>query len=211
MSWATADPDRLAARLTSLGFALPDRRLLAFPAGEIRLILAPGRPPERLLHPRWEPASAGRVAQARHPNGVSDLVALGWATVDADRASAAAQADSGTLFTPLPDDRHLGARVRGSSAREPATLLLEPATEGRLAATLARAGEGPAAVYLAAGNAGLAHLAAALGSTGRAVVRRGPLGPALLLPGGAAWGPHLLVVSPPGTALDARTPGTITP
>jgi hypothetical protein len=104
-------------------------------------------------------------------------------------------------FESLPDDRQLGAFVRGSLARRPAILLLEPATEGRLAATLARAGEGPAALYLMAGGGGLARLASDVGAPGgRPIVLPGPLGPALLLSGGAPWGPHLLVVSQSPTA-----------
>jgi hypothetical protein len=152
---------------------------------------------------------------------VTDLAALGWATVDADRATAETQADTDFSFVTLPDDEHLGARVRGSLDRRPATLVLEPATEGRLAATLVRGGEGPAALYLVAAAGGLERLATAgwaarevataglpLGAAG---IRPGPLGPAVLLPGGAAWGPHLLVVTAAPTAPEGGTAGTITP
>jgi len=204
VSWATTDPDRLAARLAGLGFTVNNRRFVDFPAGQIRLIpLESGPGPERLLDPRWVPAAPGPaasepVARSGHPNGVREIVALGWATVDADRANAGRPIDSVDAFSSLPDDAQLGARVRGSLARRPATLLLEPATEGRLAATLARVGEGPAALYLVAAG-GLAGIAAGA-IRGRAEVRQGPLGPALLLPG-PAWGPHLLVVSQRPTGL----------
>jgi len=217
VSWATAQPDRLAARLAALGFTLVDRRVVDFPAGQVRLVpLASGRGPERLLDPRWEPATGESPPRPGHANGVSDIVALGWATVDADRASAAPPIYSAAAFTLLPDDGQLGASVRGCLGRRAAVLLLEPATEGRLAATLARLGEGPAALYLVAGGDGLESFVSAIGATrGRAEVRPGPLGPALLLPGSPAWGPHLLVVTPrsdaPGmTPLD-RAPGTISP
>jgi len=205
VSWATAEPDRLAARLAALGFTLIDRRVLAFPHGEVRLVpLASGQGRERLVDPRWERSTGETHTRPGHANGVSDIVALGWATVDADRASATAPLDRADAFAPLPDDRHLGARVRGSMAREPATLLLEPSTEGRLAATLARLGEGPAALYLVAGSGQLAavvisgmsaHVCAMGAAANRAGVRLGPLGPAVLLPGAPAWGPHLLVVA----------------
>jgi hypothetical protein len=224
VSWATAEPDSLAARLAALGFTLIDRRLLAFTQGEVRLVLlASGQGRERLFDPRWERPAGETHMRPGHANGVSDIVALGWATVDADRAAAATPLDPADAFTPLPDDHHLGARVRGWLARQPATLLLEPSTEGRLAATLARLGEGPAALYLVAGSGELgavvsamsAHISAMGAAAGRADVRPGPLGPAVLLPGGPAWGPHLLVVAerpatPEMTPSD-RAPGTISP
>ena len=204
VSWVTAEPDRLAARLAALGFTLIDRRLLAFPHGEVRLVpLASGPGRERLVDPRWERPTGETHTRPGHANGVSDIVALGWATVDADRATVATALDLADAFAPLPDDRHLGARVRGSLARQPATFLLEPSTEGRLAATLARLGEGPVALYLVTGGGELgavvsamsAHIPAMGAAAGRPDVRPGPLGPAVLLPGGPAWGPHLLVVA----------------
>jgi hypothetical protein len=211
VSWATSEPDRVAARLAALGFSLIDGRSVDFPSGQIRIVSrGSGRGPDRLLDPRWEPAAADPAARAGHTNGVTDLVALGWATVDADRASAGPLIDSAGTFAPLPDDRQLGARVQGALVRRPAILLLEPGTEGRLAATLARVGEGPAAIYLTAGDGGAAgpvagldagRVAASGAGRGRAV-RPGPLGPAALLPGGAVWGPHLLVVAQPPTAPD---------
>jgi hypothetical protein len=213
VAWATTEPGRLADRLITLGFALSGRDRLVFPAAEIRLIQAePNHEPDRLLDPRWEPAAPERASYPTHPNAVSDVAALGWATVDADRTSAAALVDPGSSFMAMPDDLQLGARVRGSLTRRPATLLLEPATEGRLAAALARAGEGPAALYLVAGEGGLARLAAAAQAVGGgSAVRPGPLGPALLLPGGPAWGPHLVVVAAHASELEAGTPGTIRP
>lgn len=224
VSWATAEPDRLAARLAALGFTLIDRRLLAFTHGEVRLVpQTSGQGRERLFDPRWECPTGEAHTRPGHANGVSDIVALGWATVDADRATATTPLDPADAFAPLPDDHHLGARVRGSVARQPATFLLEPSTEGRLAATLARLGEGPAALYLVAGSGELgavvsamsAHISAMGAAGGRPDVRLGPLGPAVLLPGAPAWGPHLLVVArwpatPEMTPSD-RAPGTISP
>ena len=236
VTWAATDPDALAGRLRTLGFAIAGRDRLVFPSGEVRLVRADRRhAADRLLEPRWEPAAKGADSGAAsggasgpvHPNGVGDLAALGWATVDADRATAATQRDADFSFTTLPDDEHLGARVAGSLDRRPATLVLEPATEGRLAATLVRGGEGPAALYLVAGAGGLERLVAAgwaarevpagagaaagaRVAVGAAAIRPGPLGPALLLPGGVAWGPHLLVVAAAATA-EGRTAGTITP
>jgi hypothetical protein len=235
VTWAATDPGGLADRLRTLGFALAGRDRLVFPSGEVRLIRADERhAADRLLDPRWEPAAnlagsgasrgvtSGAASRPVHPNGVHDLAALGWATIDADRTTAATRSAADFSFTTLPDDEQLGARVRGSLERRPAMLVLEPATEGRLAATLVRGGEGPAALYLVAGVGGLERLAATgwaarevaagAGVAARAAgIRPGPLGPALLLPGGAAWGPHLLVVAAAPSAPEGRTAGTITP
>jgi hypothetical protein len=246
VEWATTDPDGLTGRLTTLGFAMTGRDRLVFPAGEIRLIrVEPARAPDRLQAPRWEPAVPGSASRPGHANGVRDLAALGWATVDADRTSTAALDDPSFSFRSMPDDEHLGARVRGSLTQRPGTLVLEPATEGRLAATLARVGEGPVALYLVAGYRGLERLAAAVqagvggarAAAARAAagrvwpavdgagpaadgIRPGPLGPSLLLPGGGAWGPHLLVVAdvtaapasaPAAPAPDAPTPDAPAP
>ena len=134
----------------------------------------------------------------------SRVAAIGWATVELERA-----ADELTLafrragmpepaWSPGPRDGLLG----GSSwvSREwwpapdgsdgPAIAILEPDTEGRLAASLARFGEGVAAVYLEspAGNVERARLGAAVA---------GPCGPARLVLARPTWGPHVLVLDGP--------------
>jgi hypothetical protein len=138
-----------------------------------------------------------------------DLIAVGWATIDFDRAIADLTTELGLplgAFGPAADDVALGARclmapgaLRGS--RSPLDLvLLEPSTEGRLAATLARCDEGPAAAWLATADLGAATLA--WRRAGRlASPRDGPLGPASLLLDGPIHGPHRFLVQ--------RAPGTI--
>ena len=81
-------------------------------------------------------------------------------------------------WRPLPRDAAMGAsaRVRGLGAGEPPLVVLEPDTEGSLAASLVRFGEGVAVVYLDA-------------ATGDAVTVRGRR-----IPGGPAWGPHVVVL-----------------
>ncbi|HEX5465393.1 MAG TPA: GNAT family N-acetyltransferase [Candidatus Limnocylindrales bacterium] len=78
-------------------------------------------------------------------------VGLGLATVDLDRTAAAlVEADPGLRFSPLEDDLALGAHVLAATLPDGLALrLLEPATEGPLAAFLARFGEGPAVLYVA--------------------------------------------------------------
>jgi len=130
---------------------------------------------------------------------VEDVLALGWSTVELDRAEAGFRVAFGdTLIgvTDAPGDGLLGAScriVRTGDARVPVIVLLEPATEGRLAASLARLGEGPVAAWLRL------RAERALPSR-RSVATPGPFGPEVLVLGGPVVGPHrLLVRSEPGT------------
>jgi hypothetical protein len=136
-------------------------------------------------------------------------IALGWATVDLDRAEHAFR-DALAGFTvaseDMPDDILLGARCRLIRTDVPGVailLLLEPFTEGRLAATLARHGEGPAVVWMREEPDRDLVAVAAAGSA--LVVQRsrpaqGPLGTEVLLRDAARAGPYrLLVVAEPGT------------
>ena len=135
--------------------------------------------------------------------------ALGWATVELDRAEAElrqafAQFGAGAA-TEATDDDLLGARCRlvsfGGGSFQVA--LLEPSTEGRLAASLVRYGEGFVAAY-----APLADLDRVGTSSGLLLSAEadGPFGRQRLVLGGPAWGAHLLL-----TAADrAAAPGAAT-
>lgn len=133
--------------------------------------------------------------------------ALGWATVELDRAAQAFADTFGSSARPAvaaPDDTLLGASCRIVAVDLPGlprVVLLEPNTEGRLAATLARHGEGPMAVWLGPVAPGDPTAAATTGPMGTGGL--GPFGPQILLPGAPITGPHRLLV-PAG-------PGTITP
>lgn len=126
------------------------------------------------------------------------ILAVGWATVELDRAGLelASVLLPDTSFQPGPPSEHLGARCRlgwvapafvGDLAA--IVVLLEASTEGRLAATLARHGEGwcatwePGAVVDASGSGGRLS-----------VVRSGPLGPERLFLGDPVRRSHRLVV-----------------
>jgi len=115
------------------------------------------------------------------------IAAVGWATVDADRACRELDAlldGEHTAWQPVDREATLGARAL---RREPPPgpgggvdlLVLEPDTEGRLAASLARFGEGVAVAYLR-------QPAAAAGAV--------PAARARLVPGAPAWGPHAVVL-----------------
>jgi hypothetical protein len=88
--------------------------------------------------------SAGRPDPTERP-----ATAVGWATVELDRAAVELRPllEPGSSFAPATDCTVLGARCRVGRARDgavdaPIIVLLEPSTEGRLTAVLARRGEG---------------------------------------------------------------------
>jgi len=132
------------------------------------------------------------AAAARDP-WLADLpvAGIGWATVELERA-AQELADAGP-FGAAPRDAALGASARRSPMERggpPAIVLLEPDAEGLLAAALARFGEGVVAVYLGALDRADVDDTPRLGPP-----RPGPLGPARLVIGRRAWGPHVLVLA----------------
>ena len=133
-----------------------------------------------------EPADPSRVT-ARPP------LAVGWATVELDRAATvlAPMLAPGTTFELATASEHLGATCRVGRV-DPAyvaelagtVVLLEPSTEGRLAATLARFGEGWCATWESE-----APRDATLSAS-----RDGPIGGERLVLGGPGSGPHRLVL-----------------
>jgi hypothetical protein len=132
-------------------------------------------------------------------------LALGWATVELERAAielGAALHIPVDRFGEADDDELLGARCRVASAALPggrSLVVLEPSTEGRLAATLARVGEGPSAIWLMVDDLSATATAARVVGTAVSLERTGPLGVERLLLGGPIHGPHRLLLGPPGT------------
>ena len=167
ITWESADPSAARARLAALG--VPDLSI-AFVAG--------GPAGDRLV---VEPDDL-----RGHVDG--SLAAIGWATVEIERAAG----QVGGEFAPAEPDGLLGA----FAALRERVVLLEPSTEGRLAATLARHGEGPAAIYLRAPERDLRHAVARASRHGLRFSRPapGPLGRSVLLLGGPIWGPHVLLL-----------------
>jgi hypothetical protein len=173
-------------------------------------------PWERLLK-ALEAAAASPTARAAE----ATPIAIGWATVELDRAVAelAAALDlQPAAFDPAPRSAVLGCAclvVRGVLSGGTSLAVLEPDTEGRLAGSLARLGEGPAAVWLQPASAagedtetpqrdGVADAApgrvdAVLRAAGFAVAaeRSGPFGLERLIADGAIQGPYRLLVRPP--------------
>ena len=131
------------------------------------------------------------------------LVARIWATVELERAAA----DLGLELEHLADDQLLGAAVAlARPSEEPWIALLEPRTEGRLAAWLARNGEGPAGAYLAVG-AGLDAARREVPDRPLTEVAYGPFGRSVLVLGGPTGGPHLVLVEPGAVpSIDDRPP-----
>jgi hypothetical protein len=126
------------------------------------------------------------------PSGGGRPLAVGWATVELDRATRELGGVLGIDFVDAAPSVHLGAACRRSSTTVEGVdvVLLEPETEGRLAATLVRHDEGWAAVWLAAdpgqpSRRPRVRLSAA---------RPGPFGGERLVLGAAITGPHHLWV-----------------
>jgi hypothetical protein len=119
------------------------------------------------------------------------IVGIGWATVELDRA--AAELPGIGPFEAAPRDPTLGAsarRTRPADRSRAAIVLLEPDTEGLLAAALARFGEGVLVVDLGPLDRADVDDTPRLGPP-----RPGPLGPARLVIGRPRWGPHALVLA----------------
>jgi hypothetical protein len=101
------------------------------------------------------------------------ITAIGWGTVELDRAerdlAAGLELASGvSRWKPATRDAALGATARLGPAIDGGLplVLLEPDTEGRLAAILARHGEGVVAVYVrTSARADLVIVPAAIGAT----------------------------------------------
>ena len=117
------------------------------------------------------------------------LIALGWATVDTARAVEALREHG--PFESAADEAILGAACHLGRAATLRLAILEPNTEGRLAATLARHDEGPAVLWVV----GQPPPDVPLSSPAN-----GPFGRERLVLGAPLGGRHLLVVDqPPGT------------
>jgi hypothetical protein len=137
-------------------------------------------------------ARLAAISPARIPAPGARLHALGWATVDLDRAAAQLAGELGLpagAFADAAGSETLGASCRVVPSVLPdglALAVLEPVSEGRLATTLARLDEGPSVAWYAVepGRAG--------GVPGPA--RPGPFGPERLVPGDRVHGPHRFLI-----------------
>lgn len=230
LTWQAKDPDALAAELSArLGVpARPGGLVTGAQLLDLGTALLEVRPWVR-EGPADHPRAAGRLLLEPVPGGEEPpaggtpggptapavvLVGVGWATVEADRAERELELWLGPRAGDEGEDPQLGARTRlhgGAGLPGPWMVILEPATEGRAAASLARDGEGPCALWLrpvAGLEAGIARVRA----TGTAVTRRrdGPFGPQVLVHGAAA-GPHVILTEgrPPVSA--GSVAGTIAP
>jgi hypothetical protein len=237
LTWQAKDPAAVAGELAHRlsiailpGGLVPGARRLDLGVAELEV-----RPWIR-EGPGDEPRTAGRLVLEPVPNGEEPpaagagaeplrLVGLGWCTVELERAESeldpwlgprpsgvppGVELDAGGLWT----DEHLGARVRlreGDGLPGAWMVLLEPSTEGRTAASLARDGEGPCALYLRPSIGLDAWLDAARERGVTASSQRdGPFGVQVLLAGSPA-GPHVIVTEGRTPVSAAAEAGTIAP
>jgi len=147
---------------------------------------------DRLLGDRDGGETLGRVIAIVEPSGV----VVGWATVDLERAEIELGSDPADrakrAAQPRPKDDLLGARCRLlDPSHGEQIVLLEPSTEGRLAAALARHGEGPVVAYLLTDARGVERARrAALALTAEG---SGPFGAQRLVLGGQTSGPFYVI------------------
>ena len=123
----------------------------------------------------------------------------GWATVELDRAERELVLSRGwPAAVSAAADLPLGATtlIASSPDGRETLVLLEPFTEGRLAASLARHGEAFLVEYLVVGRP-LDDAVRAARDEGLAVsaLSSGPFGPERLVGGSPASGPHLILAA----------------
>ncbi len=206
--WRTGDPETSAATLTAvLGppldpggsgrargtWDLDGASLELHVTEKAPLAATPGSVHEQL---EWEPDGHARLPRTAGSGGDRPmrLDAVGWATVDATRL--AAQLGPSRLI-PVGNDDALGAAAFRRHVAGSFLVLLEPVTEGRLAAALARRGEGPVALYVEVEPEALASAEARLRELG--VQLHPPTGSPFsaatrLVRPKRPWGPFLLLV-----------------
>ncbi len=202
VDWVAPDPTSVGARLADrLRLPRPDpdddRFVLLLAGGVIRVARSAPDGREQLIGVAATEPGGGDSADRSDGSALDDagvrLLGVGWATVDLTRGASELAARLGLDpggFRSSEEDGWLGAaslvaRVGGSSL-----VVLEPITEGRVAAALARFGEGPVAVYLG------------LPGPASGTVRPGPLGAGSLVTGAPAWGPFAIVLALAATGTD---------
>lgn len=228
LTWQAREPAALAGELARRlevtarpGGLVPGARLLRLGTAELEvrpwIREGPADGPRASGRLMLEPVPDGEEPPADDARDPVVLVGLGWATVELDRAEVELEMwlgppAGGPGGAPL--DEHLGARARlraGAGLPGAWTVLLEPSTEGRAAASLARDGEGPCALYLrpAAGLDAWVDAARERGVTSGSRAE-GPFGAQVLLAAGPA-GPHVIVTEGRSPVTETAPPGTIEP
>jgi hypothetical protein len=141
-------------------------------------------------------AIAAALAIMERVSGHGARRVTGWATVELDRAARDLAIGVAVRSRDLSDDTLLGAHCRLVEAENRAdVLLLEPATEGRLAASLARFDEGPVALYFLAPPDRFGEVIEALLRSGLEMSAEapGPFGRERLVAGAPPVRLHLLI------------------
>ena len=210
--WIGIDAGDRAALGAVLGVDIPDEGSIEIPGLRLEIV-APGPGRARARLEVTEP-SAGPTGPAP---STARFLALGWATVDLERAAATWR---GVRWMPAPRDSLEGARTLVRQGEAPAdvssveatsadaasagaaadhavtVVLLEPDTEGRLAASLARHGEGPAALYVLVPPDAITAIATRAAGLGvRLIAGTGPFGPAWAIAGPDASSPTVIIVA----------------
>jgi hypothetical protein len=125
--------------------------------------------------PAWAVARDLAASFLPRPLAAHDrVVGLGWATVDTERTVLEA---SPVAWQPSTREAAVGASTLVARIGDVALVILEPDTEARLAAALARVGEGLCLAYVAGAGPGGMVRPTALGAPGRLRAHVHPWGP----------------------------------
>jgi hypothetical protein len=189
----------------SSGSPTPAARFLALGWATIDLERAASTWP----HVRWEVAPRDSLVGARAIVGRAGMdaatgVTLIDAAADATPPTGPAPADTEPADPALTDP---GNSTDKGPAAAVTIVLLEPDTEGWLAASLARHGEGPAVLYVRVPMSTVAGMSERLARLDiRARDGTGPFGPEWAVAGPHAWGPTMVLV-PAALPGSPREPG----
>ena len=198
----------------SSGSPTPAARFLALGWATIDLERAASTWP----HVRWEAAPRDSLVGARAIVGRAGMDAATDATL-IDAAADVALPTGPALTDPEPADPEPadpaltdpGRAAEQGPAAAVTIVLLEPDTEGWLAASLARHGEGPAVLYVRVPMSTIAGMSERLARLDiRARDGTGPFGPEWAVAGSHAWGPTIVLV-PAALPGKAREPGEPNP
>ncbi|MEO7119351.1 MAG: hypothetical protein ABIZ34_10310 [Candidatus Limnocylindrales bacterium] len=176
--WTTTEPDAVRARLARLGLTERTDGRSSAPPVVITVVGDPDSTADSLMV--GEPLAA---ESDEAPTVAPRLAALGWATVDTERFAADLERELMGEPVRMPSLGADATRVASADGSAITLILLEPITEGRIAAALVRHAEGPIALYLddvSAPDDAFASEPSPLGRTVRLIRPAPPSGPFIL-------------------------------
>ena len=189
--WSTRDPDALVARLRGSGFTVESGRVVAFPSATIGIDAGTSSTDRLEID---EGSALPGEPPGPHPNGVEDVLAIGWATVDRERFVAGLGLGAVEQLPRRSAPRGIRRPARAGATGDPDRRAVGGGSPRRHARPI---GRGPDRHLPGPRPGELDAFAAAARPGGVAVssVRAGPLGPSVILQGGRIWDPAVVLVA----------------